>query len=152
LPKVVEVDKVKDLNKFLEALKASGFTVELGPHVVLEDHSELTSIKVLKNGELAAYIVAHYITQYYRAVINGSYESDEKFLDRLYEIKYSSERWSIPVNPLYAVVFNEEIIEIFDKYEDQYPVEDGERVVNEYRARNPNYKNIPRVLIARFLD
>jgi hypothetical protein len=107
---------------------------------------------VLKNGELAAYIVAHYITQYYRAVINGSYESDEKFLDRLYEIKYSSERWSIPVNPLYAVVFNEEILEIFDKYEDQYPVEDGERVVNEYRARNPNYKNIPRVLIARFLD
>jgi hypothetical protein len=152
LPKVVEVGKVRDFNRFLEALKTSGFTIELGPHVVLEDHSELTSIKVFKNRELVAYIIAHYITQYYRAVINGSYESDEKFLDRLYEIKYSGEKWSIPVNPLYVVVFNEEILEILDKYEDQYPVEDGERVVNEYRARNPNYKNIPRVLVARFLE
>jgi hypothetical protein len=40
----------------------------------------LTIIKIYKDLKLVAYIIAHYITQYYRAIASVSYEDDEAFL------------------------------------------------------------------------
>jgi len=152
LVKVVEYDKVRDLEGFLRKLAESGYLVEYGPHAVLEDHSEISTFKVYVGNELAAYIVAHYITQYYRAFLENYEDSDEALLDKLLEIKYSGERWSIPVNPLYVIAFNECLLRVLEGYRDEYPVVDGNRLVEEYRSRNPNYRSIPRVIVARIID
>lgn len=152
MTQIIEFDKVKNLDKFIVKLSDSGYTIEHGPHVVLEDHSELSTLKVYKENKLIAYIIAHYITQYYRAVVNEGYSNDQSFLDKLFEIKYSGEKWSIPVNPLYIVVFDEEVLNVIRDYEDSFPVEDGENIVREYTARNPHYKNIPRIVIARIVE
>lgn len=150
--RVVEFDKVKDLEKFIKKLSEAGYTVEWGPHAVLEDHSEIATLKVHVDGRVVAYIVVHYITQYYRAVLSESYSDDQAFLDKLFEIKYSGEKWSIPVNPVYIIEFNEELVGVMKGYEDSYPVEDGERLVEAYRSKNPNYKAIPKIIVARIVD
>lgn len=146
--RVIEFSKARNLEEFIRKLNGLGFHVESGPHVVLEDHSELAVYSVFKESRLVARIVAHYITQYYRAVLSNT-SSDTEFLERLLEIKYSGERWSIPVNPLYLVLYSEELLGFLEGYEDEYPVQDGEQIVNTYRERSPNYKLIPRIVVAR---
>jgi hypothetical protein len=151
--RIIVFDKVRNLEKFISELRGLGYVVEYGPHAVLEDHSELTTIKVYRDSKLVAYIIAHYITQYYRAVASASYEDDKAFLNKLYELKYSGEKWSIPVNPLYIVKLVEnELDRLLGSYEDSYPVEDGESLVKAYRERNPNYTRIPRILLARLVE
>lgn len=150
--RVVELRDVKNLDLFIKKLVELGFRVELGPHVVLEDHSELAVFKALRNGELEAYIVAHYITQYYRAVLSNSYSNDSLFVKELLRIKYSGEKWSIPVNPLYIITVNSKIVEYIKDYRDEYPVPDGEQLVNTYKSRNPEYTQIPRIVIGRLVD
>ncbi|MEM1816832.1 MAG: hypothetical protein QW432_05590 [Desulfurococcaceae archaeon] len=152
MAKLVEFDKVKDLENFIRKLGEAGYVVERGPHAVLEDHSEITTLKVYMNGRMVAYVVAHYITQYYRAVVSESYSNDQAFLSKLFEIKYSGERWSIPVNPVYIIVFEEGLMSTLEKYEDLYPVQDGEGLVEAYRSKNPNYKVIPRIVVARLVN
>ncbi len=152
MARIVAVEKIRDLTRFLNELASNGYSIEYGPHIVLEDHSELTTIKVYKNNELAAYIVAHYITPYYRAVLSNSYGSDKEFLEKLLEIKNSGENWSIPVNPIYILVLDETIVGVVEKYEDNYPVEDGENLVKAYRERNPGYSRIPHIVIARLIE
>lgn len=152
MTKLVEFDKVKDLENFIKRLNEVGYLVEHGPHAVLEDHSEITTLKVYTGGRIVAYVVAHYITQYYRAVLSESYADDQAFLGKLFEIKYSGERWSIPVNPLYIIVLEEELMNVLESYEDLYPVKDGEELVKAYRSKNPNYKVIPRVVVARLVN
>jgi len=152
MPRIIEFEEVKNLDKFISKLSESGYFVEHGPHVVLEDHSELSAIKVFRDEKFVAYIIAHYITQYYRAVLDNSYSDDRSFMDKLLELKHSSEKWSIPVNPLYIVVFDEEFLSILNSYDDAYPVEDGENLVKEYKSRNPHYKSIPRIAVARIIE
>ncbi|MCC6052685.1 MAG: hypothetical protein LM569_00565 [Desulfurococcaceae archaeon] len=150
--KVIEVSCVKNLDLFIKKLSDLGLKIELGPHVVLEDHSELAVFKVLRNGELEAYIVAHYITQYYRAVLSESYSNDSAFARELLAIKYSGERWSIPVNHVYVITNSSTLVDYVKEYRDEYPVPDGESLVDTYRSRNPNYKSIPRIVIGRLVD
>lgn len=146
--KIIELDKVKDLDTFIGKLVTAGLQVEPGPHVVLEDHSELSLISVYRESRLVAHLVVHYITQYYRAVMSNV-QSDSEYLEKLLEIKYSGERWNIPVNPVYVVVYDDEILGLLSGYEDNYPVGDAESILNFYRERNPNYRSIPRVVVAR---
>jgi hypothetical protein len=77
--RIIVFDKVRNLEKFISELRGLGYVYEYGPHADLEDHSELTIIKVYKDLKLVAYIIAQYITQYYRAVASVSYEDDEAF-------------------------------------------------------------------------
>lgn len=148
-PRVLEYSKVKNLDMFLKKLAERGFDVELGPHLVLEDHSELGFYRISKNAKLVAYIIAHYLTQYYKAVLSSENKNDKEFLRELLEIKYSGERWSIPIDSIYVVLYSEEILELLDKYEDEYPVQNAEEILQIYRSRNPNYKLIPRIVVAR---
>ncbi|MEM1618748.1 MAG: hypothetical protein QXP67_01785 [Desulfurococcaceae archaeon] len=149
--KVLEYSSVKNLDKFISELSNSGFRAEMGPHVVLEDHSELCIYRVFKESKLVAYIVAHYITQYYKAVLSAT-DSDSDFLRRLLEIKYSGEKWSVPVNPLYIVLFSDEITEFLSRYEDEYPSEETVSVVNHYKSKNPDHHLIPRIVVARLAE
>lgn len=152
MAKLVEFDKVKNLENFIKKLREAGYLVEHGPHAVLEDHSEIVTLKVYSGNRMIAYVVAHYITQYYRAVLSESYADDHAFLNKLFEIKYSGEKWSIPVNPLYIIMLEDELTKILESYEDLYPVQDGENLVEAYRSKNPNYKIIPRVVVARLVN
>lgn len=149
---VIAYDKVHDLGYFLRKLNDAGLTIEHGPHIVLEDHSEISTLKLYKEGRLIAYVVAHYITQYYRAVLSENQGNDIAFLEQLLRIKHSGERWSIPVNPIYMVLIDSEFANILEKYEDSYPINDGEKLVETYRSKNPNYKHIPRVVVARLVE
>jgi hypothetical protein len=151
---VIEVRGVKNLDQFIRKLSEHGFSVEPGPHVVLEDHSELAVLRVARGGELRAFVVAHYITQYYRAVLSGSYSDDASYLRELLNIKYSGEKWSIPVNPVYIVVTAQcsELVELVKDYRDEYPVPDGEQLVSAYRSRNPEHALIPRIVVGRLVD
>lgn len=152
MTKLVEFYKVKNLENFVKKLSEAGYLVEHGPHAVLEDHSEITTLKVYAGSKMVAYVVAHYITQYYRAVLSENYADDQAFLNKLFEIKYSGEKWSIPVNPLYIIMLEEELMSVLENYEDLYPVQDGESLVEAYRSKNPNYKVIPRVVVARLVN
>lgn len=152
MARIIEFERVKNLDKFVNTFKDDTYSVVYGPHVVLEDHSEISIFKVQRGEEIVAYIVAHYITQYYRAIISGEYIDDEEYLRRLLEIKYSGQRWSIPVNPVYLVLYDESLLDRIKSYEDEYPVPDGERIVEEYRARNPGYRNLPRIVLARLIE
>ncbi|OYT40899.1 MAG: hypothetical protein B6U89_00725 [Desulfurococcales archaeon ex4484_58] len=142
---------VKNLDKLVKELESKGYSIEHGSHAVLLDHSELTSFRVRKNGKEYGVFIIHYITPYYRVEASNIVD-DEEYLRRLIEIRHSGEKWGIPVNPIYAIIFNDEIINFLENYNDDYPVKDGEELVNVYRRRNPNYKSIPYTLLAKILD
>lgn len=149
---VISFDKVKNLDMFIDKLGDYGFRVEHRSHVVLEDHSELSILEIRRGDVLKAYIIVHYITQYYRAVISGNHVDDKTFLEKLLEIKYSGEKWSIPVNPVYVILFDRDVVNVLDNYSDTYPVENGEQLVKQYREKNPGYESIPRIVIARLIE
>jgi len=150
LVKVLLVD-VKNLENLVNTLKEKGYKLELGPHSVLLDHSEVLSISVMRSSSREAIIIAHYITPYYR-VETLNIDSDEAYLKELVKVKYSGEKWSIPVNPVIVLAFSEDLVRILENYRDDYPVPDGEDLVKEYRRRNPGYAEVPRLLLARFLE
>jgi hypothetical protein len=142
---------VKDLDRFLELLKSRGYSIEYGPHAVLLDHSELSTIIIRKNNDVLMTLVAHYITPYYRVEASGVSDEDE-YLEKLISIKHSGEWWRIPVNPLIAIIYDDELLDLLNNYADSYPISDGERLVRYYREHNPGYENIPRILVARLID
>ncbi|MEM4481456.1 MAG: hypothetical protein QXV04_01870, partial [Desulfurococcaceae archaeon] len=56
--KVIELEKVKDLNKFISYLESIKLRVEWGSHFTLEDNSEVVTLKVHRNSNTVAYVVA----------------------------------------------------------------------------------------------
>ena len=149
---LIQLEDVRDLGALLNMLSSKGYKIEAGPHAVLEDHSEIASFKGFRNGELAFVLVAHYISQYYRVIASGEYTSDEEFLEKLLRVKYSGEEWSIPVNPVFIAVFQDDVARDLEGYSDAYPVPDGEVLVKKYREANPYYRDIQRTIVARLAD
>ncbi|MEM4487677.1 MAG: hypothetical protein QXK88_02600 [Desulfurococcaceae archaeon] len=147
--KVIELEKVKDLNKFISYLESIKLRVEWGSHFTLEDNSEVVTLKVHRNSNTVAYVVAHYITQYYKPELNSYGSSIQGEAE---STEHCSEKWSIPVNPVYVIAVDEGVIDYLGNYQDEYPIHEGETAVNEYRSRNPNYRFIPRIIVARFID
>ena len=142
---------VKDKDRFIEAFREKGYEVEEGSHTVLLDHSELISYKVRKNNEVYAVLIIHFITPYYRVELENIKDENE-YLRKLLRVKHGNEKWGIPVSPVIIVVLNDEVISLVENYSDDYPVSDGEELVNKYRSRNPGYEDIPRILLARVLE
>ncbi|MEM0506357.1 MAG: hypothetical protein QXW58_03750 [Thermosphaera sp.] len=142
---------VKNLLKFIDALKTLGYVIDEGPHAVLEDNSEVSLFKGYRGGEIEFIIVSHFLTQYYKAVLESP-TTDEEFLGKLLELKYSGERWSIPVSPVYIVTFNDALEGFLNSYMDEYPIENGEEIVNKYRTSNPNHHKIIEAAVGRVLD
>lgn len=143
---------VKDLKKFEEYVRNNNLVVEPGPHMVLFDHSELAIMDV-KNieGKVVSKLVVHFITPYYR-VESQNIEDDEEYWRKLWEVKRSGEYWAIPVNPIIAIILDESFTNVIEGYRDEYPINEGGELVDNYRRRNPNYKQVPRVALARVLD
>ncbi|MGC9121913.1 MAG: hypothetical protein ACP5HP_03125, partial [Thermogladius sp.] len=79
-------------------------------------------------------------------------QDDKEYLRALLEVKYSEEKWRIPVDDVAVVALSEELVQMLEGYSDEYPVADGELLVSEYRRRNPQYQNTVRLLVARLLD
>jgi hypothetical protein len=142
---------IRDLNRFLRGLEDSGYTVEEGAHAVITDQSEIQSFRVLADGETAGIIISHYITPYYR-VEAANISDEDAYLKKLIEIKHSGEKWRIPVDDLIIIIIDEKLIRLVDKYRDEYPVKDGNELVEFYRARNPGFKNVVKSLLARILE
>jgi len=143
--------KVRDLDSFTKYFMEKGFSVEQGVHSVLLDHSELATIRFKREGADAAVAVVHYISPYYRVeMMNISDEN--KYLEELLKIKHSGEKWSIPVNPVIMILIDENLLNIVEEYRDEYPINDGEKLVKHYKDKNPGYKSIPQTLLARVLE
>ncbi len=144
--------RVNDLDDFTGFIVGRGFSVSRGSHAVLLDHSELETIRISRGDELVALIVSHYISEYYRVEYRGVEDEDE-YLRELLRVKHSGEHWRIPVNPLIVIVFDDSFIDVLNEYRaGEYPVSDGGRLVEHYRKSNPNYKNVPKVALARILE
>lgn len=147
----IVLKRVRDLDKFIGYLGEMGYDVEEGAHAVLLDHSELTDFTVKNNGEIAGYIIAHFLTPFFRAELSDS-SSDEEYLRKLVEIKHSGEKWRIPVNPLVIIVLDEEMFRLLEDYSDEYPVSDASSLIEKYVETNPNYRNVPKIALARLLE
>jgi len=142
---------VKDVDKLIEDFKKKGFNVEEAPSTVLADESEVTTLKILKDNTTHGYAVVHFITPYYRVELSQP-KSDEDCLKALLRVKYSGEKWRIPVNDVAVISFTDELETTLANYRDEYPTVDGENLVSEYRKRNPEYHAVLKLLVARFLD
>ncbi len=142
---------VKDLDRFIEYLESKGYIVDEGSHAVLLDHSEISEIYIRLKTNLKAAIVAHYLTPYYMAELEDV-DDEDKYLEKLLEIKHSGVKWRIPVNPLIGIILDDKLLEIFSEYSDDYPTRNGEEIVKEYRSRNKDYARIPRVVIAHLIE
>uniref|UniRef100_A0A7J3XZF1 Uncharacterized protein n=1 Tax=Thermogladius calderae TaxID=1200300 RepID=A0A7J3XZF1_9CREN len=142
---------VKDVDKLIEDFKKKGFNVEEAPSTVLADESEVTTLKILKDNTTHGYAVVHFITPYYRVELSQP-KSDEDYLKALLRVKYSGEKWRIPVNDVAVISFTNELETTLANYRDEYPTVDGENLVSEYRKRNPEYHAVLKLLVARFLD
>lgn len=55
MSRIIVFDKVRNLEKFISELRGLGYVVEYRPHAVLEDHGELTIIKVYKDLKLVLF-------------------------------------------------------------------------------------------------
>lgn len=146
--KIIQIN-VRDLDSFLNKFIDSNYKVEYRIHVVLTDCSELVSIKVKKENTDVLVLIAHYITQNYLSKTIGEHEDrvNTNTCD-----KTSSVEWRIPVNPVIAIVLDNRVMNILSNYRDNYPVDNGEELVNRYRGMNPGYRDVPKLLLARILE
>ncbi len=143
---------VKDLDKLLSILESSGYGIVYGPHSVLLDNSEIEEINLVKEDVVKATIVVHYISQYYKAVIDSEGLSDEDVLKALLKAKYSNRKWRVPVNPVAIITSDRELIEILDSYRDDYPCEEACRYLNIYLNRHPDARRMFSGLLASVLE
>ncbi len=143
---------VKNLDRLLDVFKSKGYEVVLGPHSVLTDNSEIEEIRITRNGFLKAIIIAHYISQYYKVIIDTEGCSDNEVLEALLKAKYSSQRWRVPVNPVAILVADDEVISVIDKYSDDYPCEEASRYLRIYQEKNPGREQLFTGLLASVLE
>ncbi len=149
--KLITMD-VKDLNKLLKTLMDHGYQIERGVHAVLLDNSEVEEIYVKKSNEVKAVIVTHYITSYYKAIVENYDKDDKELLQALIKVKYSGDKWASPVNPVALLTEDNELINILDNYEDKYPSEEAKYYVEYYRKNHPESNEVFSGLLARVLE
>ncbi len=143
---------IKDLKNFLSKIEELGYTIERGTHTVLLDNSEIEEIKLLKDNKVKAIVIAHYITHYYKAVIDSSGKKDEELLKSLLKAKYSKEKWYTPVSPVAVITNDNNIIDFLEKYSDDYPYHYIRKYIEIYRKKNPNSYKMFSGLLASVLE
>ena len=97
-------------------------------------------------------IIAHYISQYYKIIIEYEDEKDDIILRKLLEAKYSGKKWRTPVSPITVLTDDHKLIDIIENYEDEYPCEDAKKLTEVYRERNPKSRLIISGLLAKALE
>lgn len=147
--KIIQIN-VKDLRSFIKKFAEQGYVVEYGLHTILTDYSELASINIKKNNKRISIIIAHYISERYLSEQDAL--NIENYSIETTDFKHTESKWFIPVNPVIAIVLDNEVMNILTSYSDNYPINNGEELVNKYRAENPGYRNIPKLLFVRILE
>lgn len=144
--RIIQIN-VRDLDSFIKKLAEYNYVVEYKSHVVLSDGSELINAIAKKNNKEHFVFIVHYIAEHYLNKPSEVSEVVETTSDRQY-----INEWRIPVNPVIAIVLNNEAMNILTSYRDNYPVSGGEELVINYRNRNPNYRDAPKLMLARILE
>ncbi len=133
---------VKDLNNFLNYVKAKGCNVAEGPHSVLLDDSEVGCWYILKNSKIIGEIVVHYIDSHYEYLKTlPPQASDQDIIRALLEAEKQG-LWRVPVEPVIAVFYEEDVIlrDIL-RYRDEYPDEKTKFWFEKYSTNSSPYKN-----------
>ncbi|RLG84736.1 MAG: hypothetical protein DRO40_00115 [Thermoprotei archaeon] len=143
---------VRDLDNLINKIVNSGYKIEYGAHAVLPDNSEIEEIYVFKNERLLGIVIAHYISQYYKVIIENEEADDSTILKKLLEVKYSNNKWRTPVSPIAVLTDDDELVRIFEKYKDEYPCDEAKRLSNIYKEKTPINKNIISGLLARAIE
>ncbi len=143
---------IKDLENFLSKIEELGYAIERGTHTMLLDNSEIEEIKLLKDNKVKAIVIAHYITHYYKAIVDANEKKDEELLKSLLEAKYSGEKWYAPVSPVAIITNDDDIVNFLEKYSDDYPYHYIREYVEIYRKKNPNSYKMFSGLLASVLE
>ncbi|WFO75529.1 hypothetical protein J4526_01125 [Desulfurococcaceae archaeon MEX13E-LK6-19] len=136
------VMNVKDLDNFIKYLKEKGYNIIEGQHAVLTDNSEIEEFHIIKNNELKGLMLAHYITPYYKTIIENKDKSDEEILKALIKTKHSTEKWRTPVNPIALIIEDPTIENAIKDYKDDYPSLDARKYSEYYKANTPDRTTI----------
>ncbi|RLG83137.1 MAG: hypothetical protein DRO40_05620 [Thermoprotei archaeon] len=142
---------IRDLDKLINTVINSGYRIEQGTHAVLPDNSEIEEIFIFKGERLHGIVIAHYISQYYKVIVENENADDSTILKKLLEVKYSKNKWRTPVSPI-AILTDDELVDILEKYKDEYPCDDARKLSNFYKEKNPVNKDIISGLLARALE
>jgi len=142
---------IRDLDKLINTVINSGYRIEQGTHAVLPDNSEIEEICIFKGERLHGIVIAHYISQYYKVIVENENADDSTILKKLLEVKYSKNKWRTPVSPI-AILTDDELVDILEKYKDEYPCDDARKLSNFYKEKNPVNKDIISGLLARALE
>jgi len=144
--------KVRDLKKLMDFLREKNYDVEKGSHAVLLDHSEVEEFYLRKENKLAGIMISHYITPYYKVVKEHKDRDEEELLRALIDVKYSREKWFVPVNPVAVVTEDQELVNTLNRYRDDYPSQEARISMERYLAENPGSRDIFSGLLARVLE
>lgn len=123
----------KDLDRLIGYLKSKGFNINENEHMVLTDNSEVCRFEILKDNKVHGVMVAHYISQYYKVIVETKDKSDNEVLRELLKAKYSLNKWKTPVNPIVVVTNDKELEKHLNNYRDNYPCSDAEKYSRHYR-------------------
>lgn len=123
----------KDLDKLIKYLKSKGFNINENEHMVLTDNSEVCKYEILKENKVHGIMVVHYISQYYKVIVETKDKSDDEVLRELLKAKYSLSKWKTPVNPVVVITNDEELEKYLNSYRDSYPCSDAEKYSRHYR-------------------
>jgi len=143
---------IRDLDNLINTVINSGYKIEQGTHAVLPDNSEIEEIYIFKDERLLGIVIAHYISQYYKVIVENEDADDSAILKKLLEVKYSKNKWRTPVSPIAILIADNELVDVLEKYEDEYPCDDARRLSNLYKEKNPINKDIISGLLARALE
>jgi len=148
---VLSID-VKDLKRFMEYMRSNSFNVVEDVHSVLEDSSELLIMYVFdEKNNLSAILLAHYIDSHYASIVDLPQEADDMMLLRsLLDANRSGDFWQAPVEPVLAVIFNENILRVINRYSDEYYPK-SIKYVNTYLSMSKN-TNLLKSLIDSFIS
>ncbi len=135
---ILSID-IKNLKKFIEYIRISGYNVIEDVHSVLEDSSELLTMYILdKLYNIVAILLVHYIDSHYAFLVDlPQGANDITLLMNLLNINKSKDFWQTPVEPLIAIIFNEDVVRIINRYNDEYPL-NSVKYVNIYRSTSKN--------------
>lgn len=130
---IISFIAVRDLDRFLEYLRAFGIDVEEHAHTVLTDSSELEVLVCARQGNVLAYMVVHYIDTHYAVLADlGENASDREILEALLSVN-RRRMWRALVEPIVFTTNSYEFLRIVNSYSDEVPQE-GKRYVEGYMS------------------
>jgi len=133
-------------------MRSNSFNVVEDIHSVLEDSSELLIMYVFdERNSLSAILLIHYIDSHYASIADLPQEADDiTLLRNLLDTNRSEDFWQTPVEPILAIILNENILRIINKYSDEHHPK-SIKYINTYLTISKN-TNLLKSLIDSFIS